>query len=841
MKYSVIAWCFLLSSMIHAKDVDYLKDIKPILSKHCYQCHGGEKQRAGLRLDTAHQTLQGGNSGAVIQPGKSASSSLIQAVKGGNDDLRAMPPRGDKLTKAEIDLLVKWVDQGAKAPEDEAGQRTVVKSDHWAFQAIQRYSLPTVKDSLWPITPIDRFILAKLEQHKIAPAPEASRSTLLRRVYFDLIGLPPTPEAVDAFLNDTKPGAYERVVDQLLASPHYGEKWGRHWLDAARYADSNGFTIDGARSIWPYRDYVIESFNENKPFDQFTIEQLAGDLLPKATREQQVATGFHRNTLFNQEGGIDREQFRVEFTVDRVNTTGTVFLGLTIGCAQCHDHKFDPLSQREFYQFFAFFNSVDEPRLSLPTKEQNNKRQQLQAEIDKLNRAKKQLDTTSAKGQTTWEANLTAKAKALLSKDVQNIFQFAPNSRSRQQKEKLTRVYQQSDLIKHIIGGIGSPSVTLKIANLGVLKFRTSVNDKIASLKKQMPVIPTTMVLRERKTPRMTHVHIKGDFTRKGAKVTTGVPAVLPPLKKNQSASRLELAEWLTDPKNPLTARVTINRIWQRYFGSGLVETENDFGTQGTVPSHPQLLDWLASEFMAQGWDTKAMHRLIVTSAVYRQSSHARPKLHLVDPRNRLLSHQNRLRLDAELVRDNALAVSGLLTKKIGGESVFPPQPEGVYAFTQVKKNWRVSQGEDRYRRGIYTYFWRSAPHPGLMAFDASDGNTTCTRRSRSNTPLQALTLLNDEAYYECARKLALRTVREDEDRLEYLFKLCLARTPTDRERQRLTRFVSEQESSFRANPNEVKHLIAGPIPNNVPAYELATWTMVARVLLNLDELITRE
>jgi mono/diheme cytochrome c family protein len=793
-----------------AGPVDYVRDVKPLLAKHCVACHGPDKQRSGLRLDTAAALLKGGNSGPAAVPHKSGESRLLLAVAGGTDDIAAMPPK-DKppLSKAEIAVLRAWVDAGAPAPANEAVAKAAASaSQHWSFQPIRRPAEPVVKNPAWVRNPIDRFVLARLEKEKIAPSPEADRATLLRRVSFDLTGLPPSPEEVDAFLKDDRPDAYERVVDRLLASPHYGERWGRHWLDLARYADSNGYSIDSPRSIWPYRDWVINNLNKDMPFDQFTIEQLAGDLLPGATVEQKVATGFHRNTQINEEGGVDKEQFRVESVVDRVNTTGSVWLGLTVGCCRCHDHKFDPLSQREFYQLFAFFNDQDEPTLTL--------------------------------------APANARAPQ-------------PPARGRR-------------------GGPGGGN--------------------------------TTMVLQERATPRETHVLLGGDFTRPGVRVTPGTPAVLPPLPERekvgeqagesetrpdtpnpprpQSPTRLDLARWLVAPDNPLTARVTVNRIWGHYFGLGLVETENDFGTQGEKPSHPELLDWLASEFVKQGWSLKALHKLIVTSAAYRQSSASRPDLETTDPRNRLLARQSRQRLEAEVVRDAALSASGLLNPKIGGPSVFPPQPAGVDQFTQVKRKWTPSEGPDRYRRGLYTFFWRAAPHPALTAFDAPDAGTTCTRRNRSNTPLQALTLLNDAGFSEYAYGLAARVLRDGETGAEgqtrRAFRLCLGREPTAPEVQRLADFLTKQQAHYKAHPAEATLLLGedpralrastvgllgsplGPGPllatpaliaegtlggggpagkqlaeRTEPADRKAALVLLARVLLNLDEFITRE
>ncbi len=831
--------------------VDYLRDVKPILARHCVVCHGPVKQRADLRLDTAAHAMQGGNSGAVIVPGKSSASRLIQAVTGAKD-VKAMPPDDrPRLSAAEIAVLRAWIDQGAKAPAKEDAVAGAKGSEHWAFKPPARMTPPAVTDDAWVHNPIDRFVLARLEKEKIAPAPAADRATLIRRVSLDLLGLPPSPAEVTAFVNDPAPDAYEKLVDRLLSSPHYGERWARHWLDLARYADSNGFNIDAPRTIWPYRDWVIGALNRDLPFDQFVIEQLAGDLVPGATVAQKVATGFHRNTLLNQEGGIDLEQFRVESIVDRVNTTGAVFLGLTVGCCQCHDHKYDPVSQKEYYQLFAFFNNCDEPSLALPTPEQTQQLAQNRAKAATLKKLVQGLDNATPARQKAWEQGLTQATRALLPAELKDIVDKPEYQRNNVEKQQLSAYFRHLDQLPQASAGIGDPLLggfvgLCTLAGHGHLaSFRITVERKLAELKKAEPAITKTMVLQERATPRDTHIQLGGDFLRKGKRVFPGVPSVLHALPPVKQPNRLDLARWLVDLRNPLTARVVVNRYWQHYFGLGLVETENDFGLQGTPPSHPELLDWLAGEFIARGWSMKALHRLIVTSAAYRQSSKARPELAIADPRNRLLARQSRLRLEAEGVRDMALAVSGLLEPKVGGPSVFPPQPDGVFAFTQVQRDWKPSAGADRYRRGLYTYFWRSAPHPALMVFDAPDSTSTCTRRNRSNTPLQALTLLNDRAFYEFAQALAVRVLREcpgdDAERVAYAFRLCLARTPSTKEQQRLVALLSRLQESLASDPAEAKRLAPAALPAGIAPSQAAAWTLVGRVLLNLDEFITRE
>jgi hypothetical protein len=835
---------FLAGPLRAAEPVDYLRDVKPIFAKYCYECHGPQKQRTGLRLDTAAAAINGGDSGPGIIPGKSSDSKLIKAVTGA-DDTKLMPPKEPRLTVAQIALLKAWIDQGAKAPLHEiADASPAERNRHWAFQAPVRPPPPAVKDVDWVRNPIDRFILARLEKDGIHPSPEADRVTLIRRVSLDLLGLTPSIDEVDEFLADTRPEAYERLVDKLLQSPHYGERWGRHWLDLARYADSNGYSIDAPRQIWKYRDWVIDAFNHDLPFDQFTIEQLAGDMLPHATLDQRIATGFHRNTSINQEGGIDVEQFRVESIVDRVNTTGSVFLGLTVGCCQCHDHKFDPLTQREYYQLFAFLNNADEPVLELATLEQTRQRNQIRKQVAALERVRKGLDTYSAEKEDRWEKGLSLEERLKLPPPIQAILEIPENGRTAKQKQTLTAAFRKLDLARHALGGLGNLFPYQALVHLQLGLFRTTLERQIAELKRSEPHIDTTMVLQERKTPRQTHIHLGGDFLRTGAQVSAGVPAVLHPLPEIEKPNRLELARWVVDPRNPLTARVTTNRFWQHYFGLGIVETENDFGTQGAPPTHPELLDWLATEFIAQKWSVKAMHRLIVTSATYRQSSRNRPELATVGPRNRLLARQNRFRLDAEIVRDVALASSGLLSRQIGGPSVYPPQPNGIYRFTQVPRDWKTSPGPDRYRRGMYTYFWRSAPHPALTVFDAPDSVSTCTRRNRSNTPLQALTLLNDQAFFEFAQALAARVLREtdggdDAERIRHAFRLCLARPPSLVEEKRLRELLVQQLAELA--PKEAGLHDPSPSTDGDNDKQLVAWMTVARVLLNLDEFITRE
>ncbi len=754
MKYCIFVTSFAIAVAAFGQVEHFESTVLPILKTNCLACHTDKNPTSGLSLQSRDMILKGGNRGADPKV-------ILEAVKQAGE--LKMPP-GKRLTTEQVSAIEKWVTDGLPMPERMLKAKRL-GADHWAYQSPKKSALPEVKQTAWVKNPLDRFVLARLEAANLKPSPEADQATLLRRVSLDLRGLPPTLAELSAFEKDDKPGAYERVVDRLLASEHYGERWGRHWLDVARYADSDGYTIDAPRDIWKYRDWVISAMNKDMPFDQFTIEQIAGDLLPQPTQDQLIATGFHRNTPSNFEGGIDFEQYRVEAVVDRVATTGAAYLGLTMGCARCHDHKFDPISQREFYQMYAFFNNV--------------------AEVDKeddrkyFNRPFLELATPE---------DLVRKA--------------AYDAQSKVLQEELA-AYRKT---------------TVAADDAGIRERL----DTIRMIRVREPKLLTTMVMKELPEPRPAFIHLGGDFLRKGSSVEPGVPGVLNSLEKiTGTANRLDLAKWLVDKKNPLTARVTANRYWQQYFGKGLVDTENDFGTQGDKPTHPELLDWLAVDFMESGWSQKAFHRMIVTSAVYRQSSLHRPDAAKVDPENRLLARQNRIRLDAEIIRDESLVASGLFAPKVGGPSVYPPQPPGVYQVTQVRREWKTSTGDDRFRRGMYTFFQRSAPHPSLVVFDAPDASVTCTRRTRSNTPLQALTQLNDSGASEWAAALSKRVVKEsnadDGSRLRTTYQLALSRLPRTDETERMMRFIKTQKDSGR-DP----------------------WQAVARILFNLDEFLTR-
>jgi hypothetical protein len=961
--------------------IDFARDVRPILSDHCFKCHGNdeEKREAGLRLDTAEGAYADLGGYQAVKPHDPETSELIERITADDPDLR-MPPADSGLTldADKIETLRAWIEQGAAYDQ------------HWSFRPIVRPELPATADAAASFegglrTAIDAFVLRKLAEAGLAPSPEADRATLIRRVHLDLLGLPPNPAQVAEFLADNSPNAYERMVDRALASPHFGEKWGRHWLDQARYADTNGYTIDSARSMWPYRDWVIAAVNRDLPFDRFTIEQLAGDLLPDASQEQLVATGFHRNTLVNQEGGTDREQFRNEAVVDRVNTTGAVWMGLTVGCAQCHPHKYDPLTQREYYQLFAFFNSGQDANSTSPTVTVAGDAQNARlAEFDRqIARAKAalaafdrqrdsqrpasersdgkpitwqvaDLDSFESAGGATFEelsdgslvvggknansdvytitfASPTPRITALRLEtlthpslpqggpgragngnfvlndvsasvgeatadwvhatadhsqkdyDVRGVIDDDPASGWAIGGTSRANVNRTATLITQPLATADKATVTVRLtfgpkpAGYNIGRLRLSVTDAphakfdlpdpererlAAALKKLQDQrsafaksIPSTMVMRDLPQPRETHVLIRGDFLRPGDPVKPDAPAFLPEMPQAEHSAdasgdshpirtRLDLARWLVRGDHPLTARVTVNRIWMRLFGRGLVETENDFGLQGTPPTHPELLDWLSAEFMERGWSRKQLIRLIVCSATYRQSSAMRPDVERIDPLNKLLARQSRVRVNAEIVRDLALAASGLLHRKIGGPSVYPPQPDGVYAFTQRRASWPTSKGADRYRRGMYTFFMRSAPHPMLTTFDSPAFNKTCTRRARSNTPLQSLTMANDEALFEAAQALGRRILAagdNDRERIDFACRVCFARSPSEREAERLLKFVARQREDFQASPDDARAISGAGDNDSAQAAEQAAWTITARVLLNLDEFITRE
>ncbi|HEX5271069.1 MAG TPA: DUF1553 domain-containing protein, partial [Gemmataceae bacterium] len=992
-----------------AAAVEFNRDVRPILADACFPCHGPDKakRKADLRLDTEEGAAK------VLTPGDPAKSELFRRVTARDNDERMPPPKsGRALTAAQIDALKRWIVEGARWQK------------HWSFIPPVRPPLPPVKSPARVRNGIDRFILARLERDGLAPSPEADRTTLLRRVTLDLTGLPPTPAEVDAFLADRSPGAYEKAVDRLLASPRFGETMAARWLDAARYADTNGYQSDGERVMWRWRDWVIDALNADMPFDRFTTEQLAGDLLPNATLDQKIATGFNRNHRGNGEGGIIPEEYAAEYVVDRVETTATVWLGLTLGCARCHEHKFDPVSQKEFYQVFALFNNVPEngralkygnspPFLPTPTRRQQEQLTALDRELAGAAKRFAGLATELADAQAKWEKSaspaerwapergqtahfplngaegrfdgrrsfdagdvgdfgfydkftLAARVRAddrrggmILSRtaDTARAEGYAVGLRDGRVFVHLTkrwlddalRVETQRALPtgewhhvtvtydgSRVAAGVkvyidGRPEKTkvlldelnqsfatkepLRIGAGGGAddRFRGDIADvrvyadgltpdeaawlsvpetagQIAAIspKKRSPAqagklracfldrhapasirrayravldlrsrraalvegFPTTMVMEEMPVPRDTFVLVRGQYDKHGEKVSPGLPASLS-AGMNPAArvkNRLDLARWLVDRSNPLTARVTVNRYWQTYFGTGLVKTAGDFGAQGEWPSHPELLDWLATELMDSGWDVKAMQRLIVTSATYRQDSSFREAMNRADPENRLLARGPRFRLPAEAVRDQALAASGLLVERVGGPSVKPYQPPGLWKELTGTEEYVPDHGEKLYRRGLYTFWKRTVAPPALVTFDAAGRETCVVRQTRTNTPLQALNLMNDITFVEAARVLARRAMREGgttpQGRVTMAFRLATARPPRPAELSVLLDGYRQQLADYRRDEAAARKLTRigeAPRDEKLDVCELAAYTTVASVILNLDEVLTKE
>jgi hypothetical protein len=1014
--------------------VDFQRDVLPLLQRRCFQCHDGRKHRSGLRLDVRAQALRGGDSGVpAVVPGDSKKSDLIRRVTSADED--AMPPKGQqRLSAAEVRRLRDWIDAGAPWPDALAGAGPGHRG-HWAFRPPVRPPLPKVKNEAWAGNAIDRFVLARLEQEGLAPSPGADRATLIRRLSLDLIGLPPTVQEVDAFLADRSSRAYEKVVERLLASPHFGERWGRHWLDAARYADSDGFEKDKSRQVWFYRDWVINALNGDLPYDRFVIEQLAGDLLPGATQDQVVATGYLRNSMVNEEGGVDPEQFRMEAMFDRMDAIGKGILGLTIQCAQCHNHKFDPLTQQDYYRMFAFLNNAHEANVAVYTPQEQMRRADLFRQIHEIEAQLRHRHPDWRERMHRWEdrvrddqpewvvlrpavhdestggqkylplddgsflaqgyAPTKHTVKMTVRTDVKDITAFRlellndpnlplggpgrsvtgtaaltefkvqaapadapaktrwvkfvkatadvnpperpldPIFNDKSGKRRVTgpvafaidgnnetawgtdvgpgrrnqprkAVFLADQPIAHANGTVltfhltqnhgGWNSDDNQSHNLGRLRlslttqpgaladplparvrqilavprdrrtpaqegavfsyWRSTVPEwkdakaQIEALWRQHPEGSAQLVFKPMEKPRTTHQLQRGDFLKPGPVVSPGVPAFLHPLPPGAAPDRLTFAKWLVDRRSPTTARALVNRVWQTYFGTGLVASSEDLGTQSEAPSHPELLDWLAVEFMERGWSLKALHRLIVCSSTYRQSSRVTPAVYARDPYNRLLARGPRFRVEAEVVRDVALAAGGLLNPAVGGRSTFPPLPGFLVVppASYGPKIWPEDNGPDRYRRSLYVFRYRSIPYPALEAFDAPNGDFACVKRARSNTPLQALVGLNEPVSVECARGLAGRVLREsgntDEQRLEYAFRLCVARKPAPGEAAELAGLLAKERRRFAAagaRPGEL--LGAGPAAGlkDVPPAEAAAWVAVARVLLNLDETITKE
>ncbi len=807
--------------------VEFNHHVRPILSDNCFACHGPDEntRKGNLRLDTEEGVLGARKEGKVIVPGEPERSELYLRLIGHGDRQRMPPARfGKKPTAQQIAIVRRWIEQGAKWQK------------HWSLLAARRHEVPRIEGSTWGRNAIDAFILARLEQEGLKPSAEADRRTLIRRLSFDLLGLPPTPEQVDAFLADPAPDAYEKLVDRLLNSKHYGERLAQYWLDLVRYADTGGYHSDNHRDIALYRDYVIDAFNTNKPFDQFTLEQLAGDLLPQATRAQKIASGYNRLLMTTEEGGAQEKEYRAKYAADRVRNVSVVWLGLTMGCAECHDHKFDPIQSKEFYRFAAFFADVQERAVGrqvqdrLPTPEQA---QQLKAIDEKIAVLQKRLNTITPeleKAQAEWEKTQMGKERKGLPREIGAILNTEPAQRTPRQKEALANYHRS------------------------ITPLLQSVRQELAEVQKAkadlLAKIPATLIT-SAGAPRMMRVLPRGNWLDdSGEVVAPGVPASLAPALsvKNRRATRLDLAQWMVAPENPLVARVFVNRLWKLTFGQGIVRTLDDFGSQGTWPSHPQLLDWLAVEFRESGWDIKKMMRLLVTSATYRQASTVNAELRQRDPYNYLLARQARFRLDAELVRDNALSISGLLNETIGGPSVKPYQPAGYWAMLNFpKREWQNDSGANLYRRGLYTYWCRTFPHPSLVAFDAPSREECTVERPRSNTPLQALVLLNDPIYVEAARAFAERIVKEGgstpESRIQFAFRQAVNRRAVAEEVKIVAALYQKHRAQFQGDRAAAAALLtigAHPLPREIDPVELAAWTSVARVVLNLHETITR-
>ncbi|MBA3316105.1 MAG: PSD1 and planctomycete cytochrome C domain-containing protein [Planctomycetota bacterium] len=750
------------------RPVQFNRDIRPILAETCCQCHGPDSanRQAELRLDSREDVLRERDGYSIVVPGKPEESELYLRITAADDSMQ-MPPADHprQLKPNEIALLKRWIEQGAEYEK------------HWSFLTPACPTLPEVQHSTWPRNPIDHFVLDHLERQKLSPSPPADRATLLRRVTLDLTGLPPTPEEIEAFLADHAPDAYEKVVDRLLASPRYGERMASIWMDGARYADSGGYQGDIPRTMWPWRDWVVRAYNSNMPFDQFTIEQLAGDLLPNPTADQLIATGFNRNHRVNDEDGIILEEFRTEYVADRVDTTASVWLGLTVGCARCHDHKFDPITQKDYYSFFAYFNSVAE----------------------------------AGRGHG----------------NSQPLYFFDPS-------------------IRPEIEAIDKRLLELKDPAQGEYNEVTEFKEKRSTI---LASSLTTMIMQDLPKPRETHILIRGQYSEPGDVATPATPSALPEASGETPPNRLGLARWIIDPQNPLTARVAVNRYWQMYFGTGLVATPEDFGTRGEAPSHPELLDWLAVEFPRSGWDVKAMQRLIVTSATYRQSSTTDKPSYERDPANRLLARGARFRLPAEMVRDQALAAAGLLCEEVAGPPVKPYQPTGLWAeLVSFAPEYERSVNGDLYRRSLYTYMRRTVPPPAMTAFDLPSREICAVRRGRTNTPLQALVVMNDPTFVEAARVLADRSIRESGgdpgSAIDVAFRRVLARFPTPEERALLLEEFQRRADSFSSDPELAKQFLN--IGETLAAEDLeptalAAFTAVTSLILNLDEAITKE
>jgi hypothetical protein len=833
--------------------VDFNRDVQPILSENCYHCHGpdGKKREADLRLDRkdgpegAYRTK---DDVTVIKPGDSMhSDAILRVFSTDKDDVMPPPKSNRSLTEAQKQTLKRWVEEGAKW------------GAHWAFVRPKRPAVPTIQGA---INPIDAFVRERLAKENLPPAPEADKARLIRRVTLDLTGLPPTPEEVDAFLADASPQAYEKVVDRLLASLRYGERWCWDWLDASRYADTNGYQGDPERTMWPWRDWAVKAINENMPYDRFTIWQLAGDLLPDATNEQKLATGFNRNHMMNGEGGRIAEESRVENVFDRVETLSTVWLGLTLGCSKCHDHKFDPFTMRDYFALYDFFNQTSEtgqgrggqavPALDMSTSAELERSKQAEQRVAKM---AAEVDALELKKFPRPEG------KPLSESDAINLPGNLPATLAKTEPKK-----RGVDALLEAVAYFKDLDADYSAVLNKLLK---AVRERDAAAKN----VTRVMIMDTMKEPRPTFILTKGAYDKPTEeKVTAGTPASLPAMSTDAPRNRLGLAQWLVSPENPLTARVTVNRFWQAFFGTGLVKTVDDFGAQGEKPSHPELLDWLAVQFVESGWDVKALHKLIVMSATYRQTSAVRshesgisqqtaepaaaasltpasrslPPAYELDPENRLLARGPRFRLPSWMIRDQALAVSGLLVDKAGGPAVMPYQPEGIWEeATFGKKSYKQDHGEALYRRSLYT-FWRRIVGP-TMFFDNTSRQTCYVRAIRTNTPLHALTTLNDITYVEAARALAQRVMlaeRDDTARLRLLYKLTVARAIRPEESTLLLARLATLKTQLAADAEATQKLLTvgeSKRDEALPPAEHAAWASLCQLVLNLDETLTKD
>lgn len=791
-----------------ADSPDYARDVLPILSKHCFACHGpdADTREAGLRLDVPEDAVRELDSGSIaIVPGSAEDSELVARILTDDESVQMPPPEtGKSLTDKETDTLKRWIDGGA------------TYSVHWSFQAIERPDVPQVRQEGWVRNEVDTFILSRLESEGLAPSPLAAPQTLIRRLYLDLIGLPPSIEEVQDFVANPDDAAYEAIVDQLLASEHFGERWGRHWLDLARYADSHGYLGDELRpEAWRYRDWVIAAINEDMRYDQFTIEQLAGDLLPDATQSQRIATGFHRNAMQNTEAGFDKEEDRVIQTVDRLSTVGTIWLGLTVGCAECHTHKYDPLTHHEFFQLYAFFNNLAPDDVVIGHKPSKSEaaevREEREKKLEKLVQQIREGDEllNPAQGALTDEHLVT----------------LAKPEKRRTESEKEALEHWLADLSKE----------TQKLLKQ---------YEKLA-LQRPQPQAIVAPAVQERSKPRKTHVHYRGDFRQPTDQVGAATPQFLPPLApRGKAADRLDLARWLVAPEHPLTSRTAVNHIWQHLFHEGLFRTEENLGVAGEPPTHPQLLDWLASELRENGWSRKALIKKIVLSATYRQSSRVTDQLRQLDPENRLLGRQFRYRLESEIIRDLALAAGGLLNRDIGGPSIRPPMNKRLTSISR-NQGWDVSPGDEKYRRGLYILFRRATPFPMLTTFDSPDSTTSCPSREITNSPLQSLTLLNDPVFFECAQHLGQHVSQShwsDEDQwITEAFHRTLSRVPTDEELRVAKTFYQAQKQELEESKAASADAILLKSVPDIEAADQAARVLLVRGLMNLDEFITRE